>query len=762
MTKHFAHTRPGTPPDRWQPLEEHLVQVSELAAGFAAALDAREWGRLAGLWHDLGKYARAFQEYLLRGAGDDYHQAEIAGRIDHSTAGAQHAVERIPVFGHLLAYVISGHHAGLMDGISEGACLDARLRKTVEPWRHGLQALERHLSARGRGAPRVPRPPRRLLEALRASRDPGATDEDRRRAAFACAFFTRMLFSCLVDADFLDTERFLDPERSARRPRWPADILERMEKALERYVRTLPERAPVDRVRAEVREQCLEAAAQPPGLFSLTVPTGGGKTLSSLAFALRHALRHGLRRIIYVIPFTSIIEQNAEVFRSVFRPLVREGISDPVLEHHSTLDVGRETAESRLAAENWDAPLVVTTSVQFFESLFANRPARCRKLHNMLGSVVILDEAQKVPVDKLAPCLYALQELVRHGSTVVLCTATQPAVRRRDGFPIGLEGVREIIRDPDTLHERLRRVEIEHLGLLDDEDLAARVRGHEQVLCIVNTRAHARELFERVGAEARHLSAAMCPAHRSAVLLRIRKDLDAGRPCRVVSTQLVEAGVDLDFPVVYRALAGLDAVAQAAGRCNRNGHRPRGCTFVFETSRRREERFLADTADAARQVLGRRGSGALADDILSRKAVEHYFRLYYWSRQQEWDASGVLEDELPGASQMPFLFRFRTAAERFRLIGDEGVAILVPWGEEGQHLCEKLRRMGGRPPATLLRALQRFAVQVPRRTYDKALGRSVELVHDRYSVLISPELHYDRNLGLVLDREVAAAEDWVV
>jgi len=752
---HFAHTLPDQPPEQWQLLEDHLRNVAERAGELASSFGAREWGYLAGLWHDLGKYSDAFQRYLRSEGGVDYHVIEsdeiptaVAGKIDHTSAGAQHAVEAAPVLGHLLAYCIAGHHAGLHDAIADGACLNARLKKRVESWELGPDRI------RESAIPPLPG----FLQDL--GRHIGHPEE----APFSISFFVRMLFSCLVDADFLDTEAFMDPERARSRPRWPGDILARMEGGLDRFVRNLEtvDRSPVAQRRREVRESCLRAAARAPGLFSLTVPTGGGKTLSSLAFALRHALEHGLDRIVYVIPFTSIIEQNAAVFRKMFEPLVGKNIPDPVLEHHSTIDAGKETIGSRLAVENWDAPLIVTTSVQFYESLFANRTSRCRKLHNLARSVIILDEAQKLPVDFLRPCLLALRELAAsYGSTMVLCTATQPAIARRDEFSIGLEGVREIVPDPPALYRVLKRVEVVDLGRQTDEGLADRLSAHEQVLCIVNTRRHAQELFERLGSAGGtfHLSAAMCPEHRSAMLERIRGALERGEPCRVVSTQLVEAGVDVDFPVAYRSLAGLDSIAQAAGRCNRHGRLDRGTTFVFRSEHERSEAFLRDTANATVEILGGEDRKALYDDLLSLEAVEHYFRLYYWSQQDRWDGKKILSDlELVNSRELPFQFAYRSIARRFRLIETHGETVIVPWGERGAALVAELRDAWGLPDRSVLRALQRYTVQVPARQYARHLGSSIELVHDRYPVLVSVEFHYDERLGLVLDREEFGAE----
>ncbi len=559
----FAHSVAGAPDTgAWELLCIHLAEVSRLAASFAATFAAENWGLLAGLWHDIGKYAERFQDYLLTANGLEAH-IEQKSRVDHSTAGAQHAAKSIPVWGRLLAYVIAGHHAGLADATGSAASLADRLVKPIDDYSAA---------------------PREKLETdLQLGRPRLNFESDRDVAGFQLAFFTRMLFSCLVDADFLATEQFMSPQRAAARPT-DAHSFAAMQSALNQELRRLsdqptdPSRDVVARCRQQVLAACREAAAAAPGLFSLTVPTGGGKTLSSLAFAIDHALQHGKRRLVYAIPFTSIIEQTARDFRGVFEALG----DDIVIEHHSNLDPEdpeRQSFHSRLAAENWDAPLVVTTNVQLFESLFAANTSRCRKLHNLVNSVIILDEAQTLPVDRLRPCLAVLEELVRnYGCTVVLCTATQPAVGRED-LAIGLANVREIIPNREQLYVDMKRVTVRQLGQLADDELIARLAEHDQFLTIVNTRGHAAKLYqgfaEREGDHdgTYHLSTLMCGEHRADVIKAIRQRLEHQQPCRVISTQLIEAGVDLDFPVVYRAMTGIDSIAQAAGRCNREGRR---------------------------------------------------------------------------------------------------------------------------------------------------------------------------------------------
>lgn len=753
----YAHTAtlPDGNPDpdvaRWQPLctydpehPGHLESVASIAARFANTFGATDWARLAGLWHDLGKFSEEFQSYLRAAGGAQAHleeRAESVAKVDHSTAGAQHAATHPALgkgVGTLLAYLIAGHHAGLADGRCEeavGSDLETRIHKTVCEWR-------RH------AAPK-------LLEA-RPLRFPATLDPKSPQLPFQIGFLLRMVFSTVVDADFLDTEAAMAPERTAERNRPQPSVAELDETLAAFYAQRFP--APetdVQRARTEVYAACLARAEDRPGLFSLEVPTGGGKTFASLAFALRHARRHNLERVIYVIPFTSIIEQNAAQFRAAFAVLG----ADVVVEHHSNLaaDAAHATPASRLAAENWDARIVVTTNVQFFESLFASKTSRCRKLHRLARSVIVLDEAQSLPVELMQPCLAALGELVRaYGATAVLCTATQPAVEQRAGFAIGLPPPRPIIAEPAALAVRLRRTRCRQAGGVDDATLAQRLGAQPRVLCIVNARKHARELFEHIQAIASgdlwHLSALMCPEHRTRHLTAIRAQLATGRTCRVVSTQLVEAGVDLDFPVVYRAIAGLDSIAQAAGRCNREGRlrdehgsaRP-GDVWIFDTAERPPS-FLRLAADNAAQVLA---LSEFADDPLSPEAVRRYFELHYWSQQSRWDAKHVMECFGP-FHQDPLLFRFATAAERFRMIDAVYEPVVIAYDDTARALLDPLYR-GAPVTGGLLRKLQRYTVQIPERTARAHLGTKLVRVGDQLTVLTDKRLGYSDDLGLTLE-----------
>lgn len=727
----YAHTLEGKGPEHWEPLERHLREVAKMAGDFAAAFGAKDWGRLAGLWHDLGKYSREFQNYL-RAVTSEAHleEKDLPGRVDHSTAGAQHADSSIKTMGRLLAYLLAGHHAGLPNGISSsdgGSSLEQRLLKSIPAWDAAPPEITQ--------LPQMPRPP-----------------------AFAFAngqatgFFLRMLFSCLVDADFLCTERFMDRGRASRRPNKLPTILE-MEAALGSHLARfgLPA-TEVQKQRAGILSACLDAAERPAGLFSLTVPTGGGKTLSSLAFALKHARLHGMERVVYVIPFTSIIEQNARVFREALAELGEH----VVLEHHSNLDPDSKhvTQTTRLASENWDARLIVTTNVQFFESLHAKETSRCRKLHRLAKSVIILDEVQTLPISYMQPCLRSLEQLsANYGSSVVLCTATQPAIVKRDDFKIGLPPPHEIIPDPRQLYGALKRVEVSDLGTVSDADLVSRLHGHSQVLCIVSTRRHAADLFRALpkGGENIHLSALMCPEHRSEVIAEIRQRMKLGQPCRVISTQLIEAGVDLDFPVVYRSLAGLDSIAQAAGRCNREGKLPgMGQTFVFTPERPIPKGYLRQSAQVSAQVLPGYA------DVLGLDAIEHFFRLHYWQRSSEMDAKHIMEcwpSQPPRKPEELFLYQFKTCSENFRFIESNYESVIIPWGQRGEQLHEDIKAaFDPQDQWPLARRAQRFIVSIPDWCFKSHIGKSIITYHDRFHVLNS-SVDYHPQMGLTLSNE---------
>lgn len=730
VMKHYAHSLEGVPLEKWHALEEHLQRVAELASDFAAEFSAAKWAYIAGLWHDLGKYSDEFQRYIR--AANDAHVEGRPGQVNHSMAGALQAMARFNKLGRILAYLVAGHHAGLPDWQSESSPLSSLRHRLVQ-----TELLQKV-------APSVPKT---ILN------HPLPTEKAKSGTELSRSLWLRMLFSCLVDADFLDTEAFMNPEKAGLRAGYPtlAELAPQFEDYMSAKTVNAPETA-VNRIRAEVLAACREKAAEAPGLYTLTVPTGGGKTLSSLAFAMGHALAHEKRRIIYAIPYTSIIEQTADEFRKIF--------GNTVLEHHSNLDVadlGRETSRSRLACENWDAPLIVTTTVQFFESLFASRTSRCRKLHNIANSVVILDEAQLLPADFLKPVLAVIRELqMNYGVTFVLSTATQPALGPHKSMDFdfsGLPGLREIIPASLNLHGRLQRTEVEVVDKLYTplgwDDLAVRMGEHESVLCIVNRRDDARILWEKMPEGAFHLSALMCGAHRSARIAEIKESLAAGRSTRVVSTQLVEAGVDFDFPVVFRALAGLDSVAQAAGRCNREGRLASGKVYVFQPESRIPVGHLRQAAEIGRQLLVDETM-----DLLSPERFEQFFKTLYWIKGDNLDKEGIMGLL---ANDNELRISFRTAAEKFRLIDDAASASVVVRYGEGTRLIELIRLQG--PERWLMRKLQRFVVNLPRYVHDKLLAEGA-IKEIQPGVFIQAQGNmYDDQLGFCVGRSMIYAPD---
>ncbi|WP_045728614.1 CRISPR-associated endonuclease Cas3'' [Xanthomonas sp. GPE 39] len=747
----YAHSTERRDRSDWQGLADHLNSVGERAACHAETFGGQQMARVSGKLHDLGKYTAKFQARL---DGDPT-------KVDHATWGARIACARYGDGGKLLAYAIAGHHAGLADGRqdkdSSRTSLHERLSEEyraqalpplLPDWEHEL-TLPTKLEL-PQGFARHPRPDRR---------------------AFQMTLLARMIFSCLVDADFVDTDDFYRriegrktrEEEVGRRP-----TLVELRERLDTHLAGLPSEGGINPVRAQILRDVRGKAHLRPGLFSLTVPTGGGKTLASLAFALDHAIAHGLRRVIYVIPFTSIVDQTAAVFRHALGEQENDNV---VLEHHSAFfdDPGKalQAIEKRkLAMENWDAPIVVTTAVQFFESLFADRPSRCRKLHNIAGSVVILDEAQTLPHKLLRPCVALLDELARnYRVSPVLCTATQPALRQDQGFAGGLEQVIELAEEPEALYTQLRRVRVRHVGPLDDDALAEQLRQREQVLCIVNNRRHAHALFDAIADQpgARHLTTLMHARHRSVVLAQIRKDLQEGRPCRIVSSSLIEAGVDLSVPLVLRAEAGLDSIAQAAGRCNRN------MEWDIDSS---EVRVFAPTnknwkppdalklfAEVFRDVEREHHS-----DLLAMDAIHTYFRkLYHRLGDGRLDNEAILDllrkstiDNLP----------LDTLARKFNVIQTTMRPLIVPYApyamesnKEVPEVADVLRELEHAERVSVAgaaRRLQPWLVQVPEQAY-KALWQAhaiapvaPERYGEQFMHLRNPRL-YDARFGLHWD-----------
>ena len=691
------------PYEHWQTLQSHSVNVGEMAAEFARVFGAQEIACQTGQLHDLGKYSEAFNHRLHGGPS-----------VDHATAGAKIAVERWGnVIGKLMAFCIAGHHAGLANGNGEGDNRRTLKQRLALQFGADIPALDNLWQQEIKLPQNLSAPP------LKA---------DAHHPFFSYAFFTRMLYSCLVDADYLDTEAFYSnlENKTVERGGYPKlnalqHNFNQFINAFRRRIAQAPEQteaekrnAALNRLRSEILEHAVEQAAQPQGLFTLTVPTGGGKTFTSMAFALEHAKRHGMRRVIYVIPFTSIIEQNAAEFRKAFGELGEQA----VLEHHSTFDDGKLQNKATkdklcLASENWDAPIVVTTAVQFFESLFADRSSRCRKLHNIAGSVIILDEAQMLPLNLLLPIMQVIKELAQnYRCSIVMCTATQPAVQAENGFYRGFENVREIAPKPTALFDKLRRTTVQHIGTQTDADLLAKLGEHPQMLVIVNNCRHARSLYDQAKHldGTFHLTTLMCAKHRSQKLDGGR--LKSGEPCRVIATSLIEAGVDVDFPLVMRAEAGLDSVAQAAGRCNREGKRRSENSFVWVFTP--EEQWKAPPELATQAAVMRLTADSFSDDLLSTQAVATYFAELYQLKGTELDNKKILKMHNDTGQSLDF--PFQTIADKFRMIESHMQPLIIPFDKEAENLISSLHHadhIGG-----LLRKLQPYTVQIP----EKALA----------------------------------------
>lgn len=757
----YAHSLPDPDKNRWERLEDHAKAVGRLAADGARSFGWERVAELAGWLHDIGKASPQFQRYItdLSASGGD-----------HSSAGARIALDRYGRdLGGILAAIIAGHHAGLADGSDLQHRMAASAGLVPANWQHHVPPLpDRARLTPGRG----------LIKG--------------NHNGFAVSFLIRMLFSCLVDADFIATEAFYAQatgEEVRRGGHTDLAVLHDRLTAFMAAKRAQAPSTPLNTLRARILDHALARAALEPGLFSLTVPTGGGKTLASLSFALAHAVRHGLRRVIYVIPYTSIIEQTAGVFREAL------GTDEDILEHHASFDweaargmrapddeAPRALDKLQRAAENWDVPIVVTTAVQFFESLFANRTSRCRKLHNIAGSVVVLDEVQTLPPHLLLPCVAAIEQLtLNYRTSVVLCTATQPALRKIDGalckgdassgkhisLGLDLQDERELAPDPAELYRRLRRVAVERPAApVTDEMIAARFAETAQMLCIVNTRRHARALFDAIRdlPGAVHLSTQMCARHRRKVLADLRARLKEGKPVRLVSTSLIEAGVDISFPEVWRAAAGIDAIAQAAGRCNREGELKDatgapalGRVVVFEPAEGTMHHTFRLHWQAAKPVLERHA------DPLDLEAVRAYFAELYWTKgdaDKAFDAANV--GAYPGIlraiaeSAQDLSFPFRSIADAFRMIEEAMEPVVVPWkadpeDRDAEQLLARIAAMD-RPRRDDLRRLQQYVVPIPKAARDDWLARGVLIpVHPALGEAVlrfADDAHYRPETGV--------------
>jgi CRISPR-associated helicase Cas3/CRISPR-associated endonuclease Cas3-HD len=716
--EYYAHSSENTEKS-WQTIVEHLDKTAKIAEECASKFNAGEFGYICGMLHDLGKYSQKFQRKL---------QSEKL-YVDHSTAGAKEAINLYgDKVGRLLAYCIAGHHSGLSDygtAASTEGTLFARLNKEIEDYCAYKDELDLISSKT------LPRLPVRPINS---------------NQGFTLSFFIRMLYSCLVDADFIDTETYMS---DILKPRGNNVTVAQLNIIFNNFLSTMvSDTTKINMKRKEILESCLSMANSDTGLYTLTVPTGGGKTYSSLAFALNHAIFNDLERIIYVIPYTSIIEQNAKVFKYVLG-------DENILEHHSNYQFDNIDSEYlqevneklKLASENWDIPVVVTTNVQFFESLFSNRSSKCRKIHNIAKSVIIFDEAQMLPIQYLKPCLLAVTELVQnYGSTAVLCTATQPSIKENKLLSPSINPI-EIMDNPRQLYEDFKKVKVVKKGELDDETLADELNELEQVLCIVSTRKHAKEIFNRLENNAFHLSTLMCPLHRQKILSEIRQRLKDKLPCRVVSTQLIEAGVDVDFPVVYRSIAGIDSIVQSAGRCNREGRLKEGKVFVFKpvSEYAKVKGYLERTAKVADMVFRK------YEDPISLEAIDYYFKmLYEIEGEQSLDKKDIVDCFEEKYKQLEF--DFQTAAEKFKLIESNTYSIVIPYNEDARKLINKAQFSPY--PLSVARQLQPYTISVYEYEYKTLLkNTALKTINDSFIVLENFEKNYNQSTGLILPKD---------
>ena len=706
-------------------LKEHLVETAKLSAEFASPFGMEKAAFVLGLLHDLGKYKSAFQERIKGKSGYD-PEAHVT-HVDHATAGGIYSNQKLMNhIGEVLAWPILSHHTGLQDKVD----LDRRLAE-----KEHLVQIENQIE-------------NIIIEEFRKIE---ISPKIFRRFGSDKALLIRMLFSALVDADSIDTERFMNPEKSVLRSNQAEhhinDLWTKIVNSLSQYIIELEEKAPatkINELRKKLRLNITTKAELSPGFFSLTVPTGGGKTLTSLLFAAEHARLHNKRRIIYSIPFTSIIEQTADVFRVALSDVPELTI----LEHHYNLQPEKETAINLLLSENWNAPIIITTNVQLYESLFSNSRKRTRKLHNIVNSVIILDECQTIPPDYINPILALLKELVKnYGVSVVFCTATQipfEPVKNANIVFHGVEGIRELNEEKEEFFELLKRFNINKLeSVIEYEDLAKQINCEIQALAIVNRKADAFKLYSKLIEPKAHLSTWMCPTHRRNELNKIKEALKNGNSMRVVSTQLIEAGVDIDFPVVYRATAGLDSIVQAGGRCNREGKlNELGRLIIFQPPKAKLPSYIQTTSELGRNCLRSINEEIKLDDL------QKYFEQLFWRRSGpdggELDRFQILKE----SSKL----NWQTVNDLFRIIDDHSVPVLMPYKEGKDIISQILSNQFKAWTRTEWQRIQLYSVAIPRYYFTILKeNKAIDTINDTIHVLVREAL-YNNDTGFDISK----------
>lgn len=737
MVMYIAHKRDD---GSEQPLLEHLIGTAKKASCYAKYFGKREMAFICGLLHDIGKYSDEFQDRIKND-----------GKLcDHSTAGAMVLRSMSPAMGNLLGYVIAGHHSGLLNGggwgaVHEDGSLYGRMKKEVPDFSTYSREISSDLY-----------PPLTSIAMQLASTKP----LNERDLGYCFSFMVRMIFSCLVDADFLDTEEFMSEGKITRGVECSFAQLE--DKVIQ-HTNEFSTISDINKKRREIFEQCLGKAGETLGVYKLSVPTGGGKTIASMAFALRHISHNSaLRRIIYVIPFTSIIEQNARVFSDILGEKY-------VLEHHSNYDFDQNDEEKynikKLSAENWDIPIVVTTNVQFFESVYGNKSSKIRKLHNVANSVIILDEVQMLPTDYLIPCVKALEELVNnYNCSVVLCSATQPDLER---FMSEKVKAKEICSGVPELFESLNKTRIRFIGNKLADELVRLLHGVDQCLLIVNTKRQARNLYEKLrktyGEEGVfHLSTYMCPVNRFEKIQEIRERLNHRAKCIVVSTSLIEAGVDVDFPVVYRAMCGLDSIIQAAGRCNRERKKDLAYVYVFDFA---DEEYKVSRSSPYGNYLGQRQSiteiiAGKYEDVTRPEAIKEYFDMLFSNASvAELDKKSIVKKLNQGFdrnSPLDFNFDFKDIARDFKIINDNNYSVIIKYNHDVERKINELEY--GYYSRDKLRSLQKYTVGLSIHDFNKLreIG-AVKKLGENVGILLSRE-DYSTEIGIKIPEKLGIAE----
>ncbi len=794
-----------------QALWAHLIEVSQIAGQLAQKIGLKEPGNLIGLVHDLGKASEEFDKYIKSGTGlidpdaDDYVDAvALRGKVDHSTAGAQivyRAFSTKGVEGKIAAQILSlclaSHHSGVIDCLTPDGMdnYHGRMKKAEEKT-HADEALSNFNDVERKKIDELLSSEVLIKQLVAKLKSLKESNDSKETLAFKHGLFLRFLFSCLIDADRLNTADFEFPNNTSLRNYgeyhpWQV-LIERLDKKLKSFER----RNHVDDVRKEVSEQCFAFSSKPKGLYQLTVPTGGGKTLASLRFALHHAKKHDMEGIFYIIPYTSIIDQNADEVRKFLEDKDDKGkyLDKVVLEHHSNLTPEEETRRQNLLSENWDAPIVFTTQVQFLETLFGGGTRNVRRMHQLANSVIIFDEVQTIPIRCVHMFNVALRFLVNDcGATAILCTATQPLLDKVEPTQRSLTILPEqrMMKNEKTLFKELKRVQVHDKrkvsGWSEEEvaDLAVKeLEEKGSVLIVVNTKKSAQSLYQKLKAQQSdtfHLSTNMCPAHRLSVLDEIRKrlDLENRKPTICVSTQLIEAGVDIDFSSVIRYLAGIDSIAQAAGRCNRNGLRELGNVFIVNPQDENIDRLeeIKIGAQIAERVLGEFNEtpNRFDNDILSPLTMAQYYKYYFYDRKDKMDyrvtsksivgrddalfcllsnnTTSVQEYQRSNKNSLPPLplrQSFQSAAKAFHAIDSATRGVVVPYGEVGKQIVTDLcAAFEVEKQFKLIKHAQRYSVNVYERVF-RELGenRIIHEVQEGAGIFYLDAQYYSNEFGL--------------